>query len=453
MSKWNKLFSVILAVFVLAPSPVTAGSPGITPGRKWSTLERMSAERIAAADADVAKLKAARVEVGTKTGLNDYHCILHAHAEDSQHTAGTLPEMLEDAKKVGVDCIMLTDHFRPPKDYMDGWRGLRDGVLFIPGSETHGALVYPEKSIMDKMDLGPAEIVPAVTEGEGLIFLSHIESKLSRGMDGMTGLEIYNNHYDAMEDAAMMMALIGKMTDPKSVAELQKGLEEHPAPLYAALVDPLSIYLKKWDDETQKFRLTGVAANDCHHNQVYIVKMVDAENVRVGTVVDPDEDMRVVNGKGRPGVLELIKGHQPGDELVRLDFDTYARSFMNCATHILAPELTEPAIRTALKAGHAYVSHDWMCDPTGFAYMATVGGQKRGIMGDDVSFVEGLKLVAEFPAECKIRVIKNGVEAGVLQGRMLEQPVDGPGVYRVEGWLTVDTEERPWIYSNPIYVR
>ena len=29
----------------------------------------------------------------------------------------------------------------------------------------------------------------------------------------------------------------------------------------------------------------------------------------------------------------------------------------------------------------------------------------------------------------------------------------GQGVYRVEGWLTVDTEERPWIYANPIYVR
>ena len=27
------------------------------------------------------------------------------------------------------------------------------------------------------------------------------------------------------------------------------------------------------------------------------------------------------------------------------------------------------------------------------------------------------------------------------------------GVYRVEGWLKLDGEDRPWIYSNPIYVR
>jgi acetyl esterase/lipase len=27
-----------------------------------------------------------------------------------------------------------------------------------------------------------------------------------------------------------------------------------------------------------------------------------------------------------------------------------------------------------------------------------------------------------------------------------------PGAYRVEAWLTVDGEQRPWIYSNPIYL-
>ena len=69
-------------------------------------------------------------------GLNDYRCILHAHAEDSAHTGGTLPEMLADAKKAGVHAILLTDHYRPPQDFIDGrWRGLNDGVLFIPGSE------------------------------------------------------------------------------------------------------------------------------------------------------------------------------------------------------------------------------------------------------------------------------------------------------------------------------
>ncbi len=28
-----------------------------------------------------------------------------------------------------------------------------------------------------------------------------------------------------------------------------------------------------------------------------------------------------------------------------------------------------------------------------------------------------------------------------------------PGAYRLEAWLRLDDEWRPWLYSNPIYVR
>jgi len=35
----------------------------------------------------------------------------------------------------------------------------------------------------------------------------------------------------------------------------------------------------------------------------------------------------------------------------------------------------------------------------------------------------------------------------------LEFGLSNPGVYRVEGWLKLDGELRPWVYSNPIYVR
>jgi len=31
--------------------------------------------------------------------------------------------------------------------------------------------------------------------------------------------------------------------------------------------------------------------------------------------------------------------------------------------------------------------------------------------------------------------------------------VSEPGAYRIEGWLKLDGELRPWIYSNPIFVR
>ena len=38
-------------------------------------------------------------------------------------------------------------------------------------------------------------------------------------------------------------------------------------------------------------------------------------------------------------------------------------------------------------------------------------------------------------------------------GSHLDALVKGPGAYRIEAWLDVGGESRPWIYSNPIYVR
>jgi hypothetical protein len=143
------------------------------------------------------------------------------------------------------------------------------------------------------------------------------------------------------------------------------------------------------------------------------------------------------------------------------------------STHILAPELSEVAVRRAVKAGHVYVSHDWMCDPTGFAFLLlkeSLVPAKDGktpltervslgrtnivsIMGDEVRFEAGLKLSARFPVECRGRLLRNGTPIHETDGRVVESVVNAPGVYRIEGRLMLGEEERPWIFSNPIYVR
>jgi hypothetical protein len=225
----------------------------------------------------------------------------------------------------------------------------------------------------------------------------------------------------------------------------------YPDELLASQVTYLQDYIGKWDKETQKRRLTGVAANDCHHNQVMIVKMLDEDNVLIGTIVDKDSGMRKISAASRPAIRELIKGHQPGDILVRADLDPYYRSFRDVTTHILAPELTENSIRAALQQGHAFVSHDWMCDATGFSFV--LSAPATAIMGDEAKFAAGQKLLAQFPVPCRIRLIQDGKAIADQEGDHLEYAVAGPGVYRVEGWLKLDGEDRPWIYSNPIYVR
>jgi hypothetical protein len=258
-----------------------------------------------------------------------------------------------------------------------------------------------------------------------------------------------------------MLAIILKLTDPATLSELEESLRDYPDELFASQVEYPADYLAKWDRETKARRLTGIAANDCHHNQILLMKMLDAETVSIGTNVDREAEMRKFTATQRPGIRALTAGHRPGDILARLDFDPYYRSFQNVSTHIFAPELTEAAIRTALRDGHAYVSHDWMCDPSGFWFGLIAAGpsdasRKPGspvVMGDEVKFAPGQKVTARFPVMCHMRLLKGGKLISENRGQSMEVTVDSPGVYRVEGWLDVGGERRPWLYSNPIYLR
>ncbi len=449
-------FSQLAFLLILSTMAAYAGTPGSSPGRKYSSIERMTFPRLESVHKDVEALKQKRIEVSLRTDLTDFHSILHSHGEDSTHTGGTRPEMLADAKKVGVDVILLSDHFRPPRDYMESWRGMKEGVLFIPGSETHGFVIHPMQSIMDKMDSDKEVIIEAVTEGDGLIFLSHIEARPDHSMVGLTGMEIYNRHADAMDDAPSMLAIYQFITDPEKAAEITEAIAKYPHGMLAAHQDYPQEYISKWDTESLKQRVVGIAANDCHHNQIFLSKMVDEETVLVGTNVDKDEDMRKITAGMRPGIKEMTQGHKPGDILASFDFDPYHIFFTNVSTHILAEEQTEESVRKALLAGHAYVSHDWMCDPTGF--LVGVSNQDNpknllAIMGDEIDHTEGQVLTAVFPLECQMKLFKNGQVVLEETARELAYPIEEPGVYRLESWLTVDDEDRAWIYANPVYVR
>jgi hypothetical protein len=448
--RWQGFF--LLGLAVASPSMAAEGEP---PRPKYSPTERMTPARLKAAHEDVLRIARSRRPIPPRPGWNDYRAILHAHAEDSAHTGGTRPEMLAEARRAGVHVILLTDHHRPPRDFItDSWRGLHDGVLFVPGSEDRGFLLYPSRSILDRMKDSTPAFIEAVRSDGGLIFLSHIEERPDHAMDGLHGLEITNRHADAKVDRAGIVALMRKLTDPASLQELQESLRLYPDELFAVQGRYPADYLAKWDAETKTRRLTGVGANDCHHNNVLLVKMVDAETVRIGTNVDADDKMRVTSAAVRPGIRALTKGHQPGDILARLDIDPYHRSFRNLSTHLLARELSETAVRGALRDGHAYVSHDWMCDPSGTRFeLIGAADSHLVLMGDEVKFAPGERLVAQFPISCHIRLLSGGRLVAEQSADRLEHEVAALGVYRVEAWLAVGGEERPWLFTNPIYVR
>ena len=426
------------------------------PERRLATLERMTLPRLQAVAGDVARLARRRRELPPPPGLRDWRVIFHAHAEDSAHTAGTRPEMLADAQRAGVSAIFLSDHFRPPRDFMDSWRGLREGVLFIPGSEWRGLLIHPQRSVMGSMEAPLEEFLAAVRADGGLAFLSHLEERPDHPMDQLDGLEIYNRHWDAKREPAVLLGLALRLTSPAGLAEFREAVARHPAELLGAGTHYPDNYLAKWDAELAAGRrLTGVAANDCHHNQVLILTRLDENTASLGTVVDPLEKRTRFTTVTRPGLREILRGHADGAEVARFDLDPYHRAFLNVCTHVFAAELTEPALRAAVRAGRVYVSHDWMGDATGFDFaVQDARGGTRGRLGDELPLAEAHRLVARFPLPCtRIRLIADGRQVALGDGYELAHRPHTPGAYRVEGWLRLDGEERIWVLSNPIYLR
>lgn len=314
----------------------------------------------------------------------DFRAILHVHAEDADHTKGTRAEVLKAAKESGVQVIMFTDH-RGPKP--ETWSGMREGVLFIAGSEDDHELRYPS---------------PALE----LRFLSHLEERPDMPSAGFHGMEIYNRHTDAKDHKEVYDYIQAAMKQPREWHHLVGKQKQFPDEMFAAGTDSLALFLERWDRETAQHPFTGIAANDSHQNQIF------------------------------DGVT----------------FDPYAVSFRHSSTHILARELAEADIRASLAAGHVYVSHDWLCDPSGFSFVAQ---NNLGVfdMGDTVPLTNNTRLEAHFPVPAKIKLIHNGSVVSEAGDSKINFTVKEEGAYRIEAWLTVDGEDRPWIYSNPIYVR
>ncbi len=436
----------LLAFAFYLPSSAALG-----PGRKYSSVERMNQARLRAVYADRLRYRRQRKPVTVRTGYQDYRAILHAHAEDAAHTGGTRPELLAAAKRTDVQVIMLTDHVREGRDFInDNWRGQRDGVLFIPGGETEGFLAYPTRSIAGERWQSREDFVKLIKRDGGNIFLSHVEERLDWPVDQLDGLEIYNHHADVKDEGEFYRWLQDSLVEPDRLAALMAALNEFPMEVFGAQQDYLTPIITKWDRELLTQRLTGVAANDCHHNQGFIITVDGPEAITIG-LISSQADSRRVTAAQAPRVAEMVRGRKPGEVIARLDFDPYERSLSYVTTHLLAQELSEPAIRQALKQSHAYVSHGWLCDPTGFVFVAEIPHVRQlAVMGDEVRLVPGLRLRIAAPVKGLIKLFRNGRNIKTAVGDRLEFLVNEAGVYRAEVWLELDNEQRPWIYANPI---
>jgi len=452
------LLAFIIALALGGPffaSGVKPSAQNSRPGRKYSTIERLQPERLRAVRDDRLRHQNSRHPVSLETGFRDFRAVLHAHAEDSTHTGGTLPELLRAAERTSVKIVMLTEHVRPPRDFInDSWRGPKNGVLFIPGAEAEGFLVFPSRSIIEahvnKSFKRRDDYVKLVKNAGGLILLSHVEDKDNWITSALDGLEIYNHHTDIEDEPEFTTWLRGSFTDPDRLKRLEQALAEFPMEVFGSGQDYLEQIIAKWDRDLLRHRLTGIAANDCHHNYVFTIKAALPDAIQINGVGDQP---RKITTEQAPRIAELLKDKKDGEQIAKLDFDPYERSLSYVTTHILLQRnLSEASVKEALRQSHAYVAHDWLCDPTGFAFTAESGGKRVGVMGDELNLAKGMKLRLEAPAAGLIKLFIDGRMVHQVESDRLSFAIDEPAVYRAEVWLEVGGEMRPWIYANPIRV-
>ena len=154
------------------------------------------------------------------------------------------------------------------------------------------------------------------------------------------------------------------------------------------------------------------------------------------------------------GSVLFARTHIPPAKVTKDLTDAYTAAFRHATTHILATQLTVAAIHASLAAGHAYVAHDWLCDPTGTAFIAQsyFGAFETG---DTVAYnplTGSVTISARLPVPANIRLLRDNMVVAEAHDWKLEYIVRETGAYRLEASLSIDGEERPWIFTNPITV-
>lgn len=433
----------LLKILVLAVASLTVAFPG---SARADALARLKPEKLEAVNRAISALVRKRQELRQTGPFRDYRANLHVHSALSHDSRGKIEDIVAAANKVGTHILMFTEHPSERYDYFkDGHHGLRNGVLLIPGAETEGFLAFPTRSFHGLRANSPQEFSDLIRSRGGLVFLSHLEERMSWEIRGLTGVEIYNIHADFKDEKNLQAA----MRNPLWIIKTAELIRKYPQEAFSALQDYPADYLRRWDELCRKARHTGIAANDAHQNVGLSIRLEEAQVARIDDALG--EKLFQMKLGTVPLLQSLARKAKVGDELFEIQFDRYEHSLRHVGTHLLLKDLSQEAVWDALQAGRAYVAFDWLADATGFDF-AALGGTKRYEMGAVAPYQDGLKLQARAPLPVHWKGLRDGILVADSSGREFSLQVTRPGNYRVEAWLDIAGEEMVWILSNPVYV-
>jgi len=344
--------------------------------------------------------------------LHDYKGCLHIHSTYSDGHY-SVPEILDAARDAGLDYVVLADH-TTLEAREDGFQGWHDGVLLAVGVELLAghhhcmALGLEDLDGADRRTATP-EKLDAIKRHGAAVFVVHprpvhkplfdvwVPGWTDWHLETFDGLEIWPYLHDWISDLHPWNFL---------------SHYRHPD---RWIKGPDPAVLRQWDAIGHRRPVAGIGSLDNHAKRFPF--------------------------KRRGPVLFEIFPHR------------YA--FRTVRTHVLSPEPFSgrarediPRLYRLLASGRCYVSYDLLADATGFRFEAARAGLAVE-MGDEIPAGDPAEFRAVCPADAALRLLRDGEPVAAAHGRELLASGREPGVYRVEARLG----GRPWIFSNPIYLR
>ncbi len=340
----------------------------------------------------IQELHSRRTVPDPNSGFVDYKGVVHVHSFLGGHSSGSFGEIISAARANQLQFVIMTEHTE--KDYDTAamtLRGMHGGVLFINGNE-----VSAENG--DRLLTLPGDVA----------IVAYPEEFKNWDTAGLDGVEVYNVFTNAKQ-ASPFVAFFDVLWSQRSYPEL----------IFAHYLQRPDENLKKWDQALSRSRLTAIAGNDAHAN------------------------------------IGVSLNDSSGNKLLGIQLDPYETSFRLVRMHVLLEQgkpLDATTLMDAVKAGHCFLSFDFLGDPAGFAFEAENAGERK-IQGDEIALLDGTRLKVQTPVPSRIVVFKDGAAILDENGSVVKEvAVTERGIYRVEVYLP-QLGNLPWIISNPIYVR
>ena len=326
----------------------------------------------------------------------EYKGVVHVHSFLGGHSEGTFGEIISAARSNGLNFVVMTEHTEKEFDTAAmTLKGLHGGVLFINGNE-----VSSENG--DRLLVLPGEVSIA----------AYPDDFKNWDTPGLNGIEIYNVFTNSRR-INPLVAFFDVIWSRRAYPEL----------IFALYLERPESSLQQWDQSLTRRKLFAIAGADAHSN------------------------------------IGVSLKDSAGKTLLGIKLDPYETSFRLVRLHVLIERdktLEPDSLTEAIRAGHSFVGFDFLGDTTGFVFEAETPDGLR-IQGDEIFLDNEVRMRARTPVPARIVVFRDGVvfqeESGVSTKDFV---VNERGVYRVEVYLPQLGEViagKPWIISNPIYVR